>query len=83
MRADGNLDGFFARLHDSNARHSGLIAPRFRDGARLFVRGLNTGQRRSGAADHLTAAMEDGHKRALLIVDGGYQFAVSLVCTCA
>jgi len=28
--------------------------------------------------DELTAAMEDGHKRALLILDGGYQFAVSI-----
>lgn len=26
--------------------------------------------------DELTAAMEDGHKRALLILDAGYQFAV-------
>jgi hypothetical protein len=28
--------------------------------------------------DELTAAMEDGNERALLIVDGGYQFAVHL-----
>ena len=28
--------------------------------------------------DELTAAMEDGHRRALLILDGGYQFAVSI-----
>jgi hypothetical protein len=28
--------------------------------------------------DELTAAMEDGNKRALLILDGGYQFAVSI-----
>jgi hypothetical protein len=28
--------------------------------------------------DELTAAMEDGHKQALLILDGGFQFAVSI-----
>jgi hypothetical protein len=28
--------------------------------------------------DELTAAMEEGHKRALLILDGGFQFAVSI-----
>jgi hypothetical protein len=33
--------------------------------------------------DELTAAMESGHERALLILDGGYQFAVSIGILCA